>query len=140
VGFESFGTDLPEDATEEEVLAVVEAYNADPNVHGILVQLPVSCRQRLGNERGARRPDARVGGGGPPPARVRLLRAKELRPQQRRRRGSCSGSSSLGPPLGRPSGSMGPPGGFRRRARPSLASTLGSKWAHSHCPPSLAPP
>ena len=40
-GIESFGTDLPEDATEEEVLAVVAAYNADPNVHGILVQLPM---------------------------------------------------------------------------------------------------
>ena len=40
-GIESFGTDLPEDATEDEVLAVVEAYNADPNVHGILVQLPM---------------------------------------------------------------------------------------------------
>lgn len=40
-GIASFGTDLPEDATEEEVLAVVAAYNADPNVHGILVQLPM---------------------------------------------------------------------------------------------------
>ena len=40
-GIVSFGTDLPEDATEEEVLAVVAAYNADPNVHGILVQLPM---------------------------------------------------------------------------------------------------
>ena len=40
-GISSFGTDLPEDATEEEVLAVVAAYNADPNVHGILVQLPM---------------------------------------------------------------------------------------------------
>lgn len=41
VGFESFGTELPETATEEEVLKVVAAYNADPNVHGILVQLPL---------------------------------------------------------------------------------------------------
>lgn len=41
VGFESFGTDLKEDATEEEVLKVVQAYNADPKVHGILVQLPM---------------------------------------------------------------------------------------------------
>ena len=40
-GIESFGTDLPEDATEDEVLAVVAAYNADPAVHGILVQLPM---------------------------------------------------------------------------------------------------
>ena len=41
VGIVSFGTDLPEDAGEAEVLAVVAAYNADPAVHGILVQLPL---------------------------------------------------------------------------------------------------
>ena len=40
-GIDSFGTDLPGDATEEEVLKVVADYNADPNVHGILVQLPM---------------------------------------------------------------------------------------------------
>ena len=40
-GIQSFGTDLPGDATEDEVLAVVQAYNADPDVHGILVQLPM---------------------------------------------------------------------------------------------------
>ena len=41
-GIDSFGTDLPGDATEEEVLKVVADYNADPNVHGILVQLPMT--------------------------------------------------------------------------------------------------
>ena len=41
VGIRSEGTDLPEDATEEEVLKVVREYNADPNIHGILVQLPM---------------------------------------------------------------------------------------------------
>ena len=41
VGIVSYGTDLPETATEEEVLEVVEKYNADPRVHGILVQLPL---------------------------------------------------------------------------------------------------
>jgi len=41
VGIRSEGTDLPEDATEEVVLKVVRAYNADPNIHGILVQLPM---------------------------------------------------------------------------------------------------
>eukprot|EP00240_Pyramimonas_obovata_P003972 CAMPEP_0118922742 /NCGR_PEP_ID=MMETSP1169-20130426/1566_1 /TAXON_ID=36882 /ORGANISM="Pyramimonas obovata, Strain CCMP722" /LENGTH=357 /DNA_ID=CAMNT_0006863663 /DNA_START=72 /DNA_END=1145 /DNA_ORIENTATION=- len=40
-GIESFGTDLPEDVTEEELLEVVRKYNADPSVHGILVQLPL---------------------------------------------------------------------------------------------------
>ncbi|KAI7845704.1 hypothetical protein COHA_000818 [Chlorella ohadii] len=41
VGIVSYGTDLPETASEEEVLKVVADYNADPNVHGILVQLPL---------------------------------------------------------------------------------------------------
>lgn len=41
VGFASYGADLPEEASEDEVLKVVEAYNADPKVHGILVQLPL---------------------------------------------------------------------------------------------------
>ena len=37
VGIRSEGTDLPEDATEEQVLKVVRAYNKDRNIHGILV-------------------------------------------------------------------------------------------------------
>jgi hypothetical protein len=39
VGFESYGTDLPEDVSEEALLKVVQDYNADPAVHGILVQV-----------------------------------------------------------------------------------------------------
>eukprot|EP00882_Tetradesmus_deserticola_P019659 GHRQ01021180.1.p2 GENE.GHRQ01021180.1~~GHRQ01021180.1.p2 ORF type:complete len:111 (+),score=39.72 GHRQ01021180.1:682-1014(+) len=42
VGIASFGADLPETATQQEVLDTVAQLNADPNVHGILVQLPVS--------------------------------------------------------------------------------------------------
>jgi 5,10-methylene-tetrahydrofolate dehydrogenase/methenyl tetrahydrofolate cyclohydrolase len=42
VGIASFGADLPETATQQEVLNTVAQLNADPNVHGILVQLPVS--------------------------------------------------------------------------------------------------
>ncbi len=41
VGIRSFGRVLPADATQEEVEAVVEELNADPAVHGILVQLPL---------------------------------------------------------------------------------------------------
>lgn len=41
VGFASFGTDLPDDVSQAELLAVVASYNADPAVHGILVQLPL---------------------------------------------------------------------------------------------------
>ena len=40
-GIESFHTELPEDASQEEVEGLVKKLNADPNVHGILVQLPL---------------------------------------------------------------------------------------------------
>ena len=40
-GIESFGADLPEDVSEEELLDVVRGFNADPLVDGILVQLPL---------------------------------------------------------------------------------------------------
>lgn len=41
VGIASFGADLPATASQQEVLDVVARLNADPDVHGILVQLPV---------------------------------------------------------------------------------------------------
>ncbi|MBR0485455.1 MAG: bifunctional methylenetetrahydrofolate dehydrogenase/methenyltetrahydrofolate cyclohydrolase FolD [Oscillospiraceae bacterium] len=41
VGFQSFEYALPEDTTQEELLELVETLNADKNVNGILVQLPV---------------------------------------------------------------------------------------------------
>ncbi|KAG2494196.1 hypothetical protein HYH03_007554 [Edaphochlamys debaryana] len=41
VGIASFGSDLPDTATQDEVLAVVAGFNANPDVHGILVQLPL---------------------------------------------------------------------------------------------------
>ncbi|MBN1249650.1 MAG: bifunctional methylenetetrahydrofolate dehydrogenase/methenyltetrahydrofolate cyclohydrolase FolD [Anaerolineae bacterium] len=41
VGITSFGVELPEDASQEAVEAKVRAFNADPAVHGILVQLPL---------------------------------------------------------------------------------------------------
>ncbi|HEX3675723.1 MAG TPA: bifunctional methylenetetrahydrofolate dehydrogenase/methenyltetrahydrofolate cyclohydrolase FolD [Rhizomicrobium sp.] len=41
IGFRSFHYSLPKDASEAEVLARVAALNADPDVHGILVQLPL---------------------------------------------------------------------------------------------------
>ncbi|MFL9825469.1 bifunctional methylenetetrahydrofolate dehydrogenase/methenyltetrahydrofolate cyclohydrolase FolD [Rhodoplanes sp. SY1] len=40
-GMRSFEHRLPATATQDEVLAVVAKLNADPTVHGILVQLPV---------------------------------------------------------------------------------------------------
>jgi methylenetetrahydrofolate dehydrogenase (NADP+) / methenyltetrahydrofolate cyclohydrolase len=41
VGIESFGNVLSEDATQSQVEGLVKDLNADPRVHGILVQLPL---------------------------------------------------------------------------------------------------
>lgn len=41
VGIESFGYELPASASQEEVESLVRQLNADPKVHGILVQLPL---------------------------------------------------------------------------------------------------
>ncbi len=41
VGIESFGHELPKTASQKEVEDLVEKLNADPQVHGILVQLPL---------------------------------------------------------------------------------------------------
>lgn len=41
VGFHSVDVDLNEDASQEEILAAVDALNDDPSVHAILVQLPL---------------------------------------------------------------------------------------------------
>ena len=41
VGIVSFGHDLPADISQADLLAVVRDLNANPGVHGILVQLPL---------------------------------------------------------------------------------------------------
>ena len=41
VGIESFGYELPADTPQEELEALIRDLNADPKVHGILVQLPL---------------------------------------------------------------------------------------------------
>jgi len=40
-GITDYTATFPDDATQEEVIAQVQAYNHDPKVHGILVQLPM---------------------------------------------------------------------------------------------------
>ncbi len=40
-GIDSFGFELPNDATQEQVENLVRDLNADPKVHGILIQLPL---------------------------------------------------------------------------------------------------
>ena len=41
IGFHSVDVTLPDTATTEELLAAVRELNADPKIHGILVQLPL---------------------------------------------------------------------------------------------------
>jgi 5,10-methylene-tetrahydrofolate dehydrogenase/methenyl tetrahydrofolate cyclohydrolase len=41
VGFYSIGENLPEESTQEQIADVVARLNADPAIHGILVQLPL---------------------------------------------------------------------------------------------------
>lgn len=41
VGFYSEAYELPEDTTQEELMALVDKLNADSNIHGILCQLPL---------------------------------------------------------------------------------------------------
>lgn len=41
LGFHSIQDDQPGDITEEELLALIDKYNKDDNIHGILVQLPL---------------------------------------------------------------------------------------------------
>src|SRR6185436_14106353 len=41
VGFESFGYDLPASTSQDELFALIDRLNADPAVHGILVQSPL---------------------------------------------------------------------------------------------------
>ena len=41
VGFRSYDYDLPASTTQEELFALIDQLNADPDVHGILVQSPL---------------------------------------------------------------------------------------------------
>lgn len=41
LGFYSIQDDQPEDISEEAILGLIEKYNKDPKIHGILVQLPL---------------------------------------------------------------------------------------------------
>jgi len=41
VGIASFGHDLPEDISQQDLLRIVRELNANPDIHGILVQLPL---------------------------------------------------------------------------------------------------
>jgi methylenetetrahydrofolate dehydrogenase (NADP+)/methenyltetrahydrofolate cyclohydrolase len=42
IGIRSIGHDLPADVPQEQLLALIQQLNADPHVHGILVQVLLS--------------------------------------------------------------------------------------------------
>lgn len=46
LGIASFERKLPADSTEDQLIALVRAFNEDPAVHGILVQLPLPAHMR----------------------------------------------------------------------------------------------
>ena len=45
VGIRAIDFDLPAEATDDELLTLIDRLNADPDVHGILVQLPLPDRR-----------------------------------------------------------------------------------------------
>jgi 5,10-methylene-tetrahydrofolate dehydrogenase/methenyl tetrahydrofolate cyclohydrolase len=44
VGIKSFGVDLPEEVSEEELIKKIHEFNSDPDVHGITLLLHVHVR------------------------------------------------------------------------------------------------
>ena len=62
LGFYSIQEDVPEDVPENELLALIERYNRDSKIHGILVQLPLPGHIREGRVLYAIDPDKDVDG------------------------------------------------------------------------------
>ena len=80
VGMRSLAIDLPADAPEHELLAVIDRLNSDPSVSGILVQLPLPSQMR--SERVIERIDPRKDVDGFHPYNIGrlVLRMPTLRP------------------------------------------------------------
>ena len=62
LGFHSIQDNQPEDISEEELLALIDKYNNDPAIHGILVQLPLPKHVDEGKVLNAINPDKDVDG------------------------------------------------------------------------------
>ncbi len=78
VGVASFGYELPADTTQEEVEALIDRLNTDPQVHGILVQLPLPAG--LDEERVLNRIDLRKDVDGFHPLNIGRLAQKGREP------------------------------------------------------------
>jgi len=62
LGFHSIQDNQPEDISEEDLLALIDKYNNDPAIHGILVQLPLPKHVDEGKVLNAINPDKDVDG------------------------------------------------------------------------------
>jgi methylenetetrahydrofolate dehydrogenase (NADP+)/methenyltetrahydrofolate cyclohydrolase len=62
LGFDSPHTHLPADATQDELLEAISGYNADPAVHGMLVQHPIPGHLDYDDALAAMNPDKDVDG------------------------------------------------------------------------------
>ncbi|MFP5350782.1 MAG: bifunctional methylenetetrahydrofolate dehydrogenase/methenyltetrahydrofolate cyclohydrolase FolD [Gammaproteobacteria bacterium] len=80
VGIRSFSHDLPADTTEAALLALVDSLNANPNVDGILVQLPLPAHINTDRIIERIRPDKDVDGFHPYNVGRLALRKPALRP------------------------------------------------------------
>ena len=80
VGIRAFDHDLPEGTTEAELLALIDTLNADPDVHGILVQLPLPGIPDASRLIERIRPDKDVDGFHPANVGHLVLRQFGLRP------------------------------------------------------------
>ncbi len=57
VGFHEIQDDQPDDISEADLLALIDKYNNDPSIHGILVQLPLP--KHIDDKKGPRRHPSR---------------------------------------------------------------------------------
>lgn len=80
VGIRAIDYDLPEDTSDAELLALIDTLNADPEVHGILVQLPLPDRRNANDLINRIDPDKDVDGFHPANVGRLALRQFGLRP------------------------------------------------------------
>lgn len=80
IGFRSFDFDLPASTSEDDLRALIDRLNADPAVHGILVQLPLPAHVNAENLLDRIDPDKDVDGFHPTNVGRLALRQLGLRP------------------------------------------------------------
>ena len=154
VGIEAFDYDLPAGTSEARVLALIDQLNADPKIHGILVQLPLPGIADASGLIGRIDPRKDVDGFHPQNVGHLALRQFGLRPASRscsradtasRWRVSASTSASrrltrrcssvLPQPVRRTAAAEVDPPGRRRPARRQHQPGHGRRWRALRRPP-----